>query len=101
MKPPVNNVNRGKRPRPHMTWVSHPRVSQQLIRHDCSVVGLLADMAKDTRIDPQLRFRVLEKLTTLLYLPSEPMPPVPLKKDDAPQSVADIIADAWKDAPES
>ena len=98
--PPPQRKRRWVRPRPQLTWISHPRIARHLYNHDCNVVGLLADMAKDKGIDPQLRFRVLEKLVTLLYLPCEPAVPVREEEARTSPNVADIIADAWKDASE-
>ncbi len=100
MTVPINGV---RRPMPRMTWVSHPRVAQLLRMHDCSVVGVLADIAKDKAIDPALRFRAVERLVGLLYLPS-----VPVDAADSPKAgeaavadkeVAAIIAEAWPKAP--
>lgn len=101
MKPATKQRTRWSRPKARATWVPHAGIRAQLNRHDCSVVGLLADIAKDKAVEPALRLRAIERLATLQYLPGIPSKP---SEDAVEQTmegedesdVAEIIAASWK-----
>lgn len=105
MESATKQRTRWSRPKARATWVPHSGIRTQLKQHDCSVVGLLAEIAKDKAVEPALRLRAIERLATLQYLPGIPSQRLEeaaaeqAMEDEDEEDVAEIIAASWKKEP--
>jgi hypothetical protein len=67
-------------------------VARQLRDANCSIVGVLADIAGDRKIDPAIRFRAADRIAGMLFAPQAP----DRAGGRAPVDVGGIISRTWQ-----
>lgn len=97
MPPPrTGKWRRARMPRnpggPPLIWITNKTIARQLKNANCSIVAVLADIARDKKVDAALRFRAADRIASLLFMPHEGEREV----TDGTADVAGIISNNWR-----
>jgi hypothetical protein len=77
---------------PPLIWITNKTIARQLKNANCSIVAVLADIARDKKVDAALRFRAADRIASLLFMPHEGEREV----TDGTADVAGIISNNWR-----